>query len=240
MQLKTPSYLFILMMSGAAAAESSWENEAELGLLMKSGNTDERKFNGRLSTLQDSEWWRNRAEARSLFSKSAGITSTEKYLANFESDYKFAPHQFVFLKGKYEDDRFSGFDFESSLVAGYGNRVWEEAEAFLELRLGAGYRYNKLKVPNDQGAKEEEGGVLNAGGRFEYPLSESASFLQVLNVEYGVDDYNTITDSETAVQARLKGSLSLKAAYRVKNQSRPPQGDEKTDTETTLSLLYGF
>lgn len=49
-----------------------------------------------------------------------------------------------------------------------------------------------------------------------------------------------ITQSETSLQATVVGNLSMKVAFRVKYVSDPPLGSEDTDTETSLSLLYGF
>ncbi len=49
-----------------------------------------------------------------------------------------------------------------------------------------------------------------------------------------------MTESETSLQANVIGNLSMKAAFRVKHLSDPPVGSENTDTETSLSLLYGF
>jgi len=49
-----------------------------------------------------------------------------------------------------------------------------------------------------------------------------------------------VTESETSLQANVVGNLSMKAAFRVKHLSDPPAGSEDTDTETSLSLIYGF
>jgi putative salt-induced outer membrane protein YdiY len=76
--------------------------------------------------------------------------------------------------------------------------------------------------------------------QFDYALSKSALFRQKLSTEVGLDEHNTISQSETALQATIVGTLSMKAAFRVKHVSDAPEGTEKTDTETSLSLLYGF
>jgi len=218
-----------------------WKGEAELGVLVTSGNTEETNANGRLALTHEIEKWRNNGELSSKYSEAEGETTTEEYKASAETDYKFAERQYWFLRGAYEDDRFSGYDFESSATTGYGHRVWESGDrSFLDLSAGAGYRYNKLKTPDADGNDAEEEAIARLAGHFDYALSETSLFRQKLSTEIGLDDNNTVSESETSVRSTIVGNLSMKVAYRVKHVSDPPEGAERTDTETLLSLIYGF
>ncbi len=219
----------------------NWKGETELGVLITSGNTEETNIKGRLGLIHEVETWRNTGEFRTNYSETEDETTAEKYLAALETNYKFSENQYWFLRGAYEDDRFSGYDFESSLTTGYGQRVWNSGErSFLDLSAGAGYRYNKLEMVNAQGEDAEKEAIARLAGQFDYALSENALFRQKLSTEIGLDENNTITESETSLQANVVGNLSMKAAFRVKHLSDPPAGSEDTDTETSLSLLYGF
>ena len=220
---------------------SDWKGEAELGVLVTSGNSEETNINGRLALTHEIEKWRNTGEFRSNYSEAEGETTTEQYKASAETDYKFAKRQYWFLRGSYEDDRFSGYDFESTVTTGYGHRVWESGErSFLDLSAGAGYRYNRLNEPNPDGKNAEEEAIVRLAGHFDYALSETSLFRQKLSTEIGLDDNNTVSESETSLQSTVVGNLSMKVAFRVKHVSEPPEGAERTDTETSLSLLYGF
>jgi putative salt-induced outer membrane protein YdiY len=106
--------------------------------------------------------------------------------------------------------------------------------------VGGGYRYNKLKEDNADGRDVEEEAIARLAGQFDYALSDTSLFRQKLSTEIGLDDNNTISQSETSLQSNIVGSLSMKAAFRVKHVSDAPAGSDKTDTETSLSLLYGF
>ncbi|MTI99781.1 MAG: DUF481 domain-containing protein [Marinobacter adhaerens] len=226
----------------ASAQEAdNWKGETELGVLITSGNTEETNIKGRLGLIHEVETWRNTGEFRTNYSETDDETTAEKYLAALETDYKFAENQYWFLRGSYEDDRFSGYDFESSVTTGYGNRVWTSGErSFLDLSVGGGYRYNKLETVNAQGEDAEEEAIARLAGQFDYALSENSLFRQKLSTEIGLDENNTVTESETSLQANVVGNLSMKAAFRVKHLSDPPAGSEDTDTETSLSLIYGF
>ncbi|MCG7198678.1 DUF481 domain-containing protein [Marinobacter pelagius] len=220
---------------------ADWKGEAELGVLVTSGNSEETNANGRLALTHEIEKWRNSGELSSKYSKAEGETTAEEYKASAQTDYKFAERQYWFLRGSYEDDRFSGYDFESTATTGYGHRVWESGErSFLDLSAGAGYRYNRLKTPDSEGNRAEEEAIARLAGHFDYALSENSLFRQKLSTEIGLDDNNTVSESETSLQSTVVGNLSMKVAFRAKHVSDPPEGAESTDTETSLSLLYGF
>lgn len=242
MRLRTTTLLAVLAVSPALSAETKdWQGEGELGFLSSSGNTDETNLNARLGLIQELDKWRNIGEFRSNVSESEDTTTAERYRAALETNYKFAERQFWFLRGAYEDDRFSGYDFQSSVTTGYGNRVWESgARSFLDLSIGVGYRFNKLDVADADGNRDEDEAIARFAGQFDYALSESALFRQKLSSEVGFDENNVITESETSLQASIVGNLSMKAAYLVKHVSDPPAGSTSTDKVTSLSLLYSF
>ena len=108
------------------------------------------------------------------------------------------------------------------------------------MSAGVGYRYNKLQQVNAEGDDVEDEAIARLAARFDYALSDNALFRQKLSTETGLDENNTISESETSLQSNIVGNLSMKAAFRVKYVSDAPEGIDSTDTETSLSLLYGF
>ncbi len=230
-----------LISTGVAAAEEDWKGEAELGVLVTTGNTNETNVNGRLSLTQELEKWRNSGELSSLYSSTRGVTTAEQYSATGETNYKFSEQQFWFLRGAYDSQRFSGFRYRTSVSTGYGNRVWKSGKrSFLDLTAGAGYRYNRLEQPNASGEMAEKDPIGRFGLQFDYGLSPTALFRQKLNTEIGLSSQDTITESETSLQATVVNNISMKVAYRVKHFSNPPANSASMDTQTSLSLLYGF
>ena len=243
MGIRKPLVIACMALAPMAQAQDSenWKGEAELGLLKTSGNTEETKVNTRLGLQYETQTWRNTGEFSSRYTEAEDQTTAEEYKAALEADYKFDDQQYWFVRGSYEDDRFSGYDFESTLTTGYGNRVWQAGDrSFLDLSVGGGYRYNKLKEDNADGRDVEEEAIARLAGQFDYALSDTALFRQKLSTEIGLDENNTISQSETSLQSNIVGSLSMKAAFLVKHVSDAPVGSDKTDTETSLSLLYGF
>ena len=81
---------------------------------------------------------------------------------------------------------------------------------------------------------------LIALGKVDYnwQISDSARFTQLVSVEYG--DTNTKTRSESAILAKINGSLQMKVAYNITHNSDVADDKENTDTETSLTLVYSF
>lgn len=243
MSFKTSVAIIAISVAPLAYGQSAkdWEGEAELGVLMTSGNTEETNVNGRLGLIHEVIDWRNIAEFSSNYSEAEDETTAERYKSSLETNYKFDESQYWFLRGTYDKDRFSGYDFESTATTGYGNWVWQRGKrSFLDLSAGAGYRYNKLEVVNSDGEDVEKEAIARLAAQFDYALSENALFRQKLSTEIGLDENNVISQSETAIKANIVGTLSMKAAYRVKHVSDAPAGSDSTDTETSIALLYGF
>ena len=165
MLIRKPLAVACLVVAPVAWAQESGnvEGEAELGILLTSGNTEETKVNGRLALKHETTMWRNTGEFSSRYTEADDETTAEEYQAALESDYKFDEQQYWFVRGSWEDDRFSGYDFESTLSTGYGNRVWQVGErSFLDLSGGLGYRYNKLEEVNDDGDDAEKEEIVSS------------------------------------------------------------------------------
>ena len=55
-----------------------------------------------------------------IYDESNGDTSTEKYTLENTLRFYGEAQRYYFINGSYEDDRFSGYDFQSNITAGLG------------------------------------------------------------------------------------------------------------------------
>jgi len=168
MKLKTLALmgliLILMPLPLLAQTESPWSGEGELGFLMTSGNSETESVNARLDLNYETARWRHNGHMAALYNaeetesesgETEMETSAEKYLVSAKSGYKFTENNYAFLTGTYEDDRFSGYDYQTSVSAGYGRRVVKTERMLLEMEIGPGYRYNRLN-----GGGEEKEGIL--------------------------------------------------------------------------------
>lgn len=233
--------LMVIATTTAAADSGQWTGQAEVGLLITTGNSEETNLKGALDLTRDLEQWRTNYEAAALYSESEETTTAERYRLAAQGDYKLDESQFVFLRGAYEDDRFSGYDFQSSATGGYGNRIWTRGDAsFLELSAGVGYRYNRLDEVDNDGEEAEDEAIARLAAQFDYELTPTSLFHQELGSEIGLEENSVLSVSETSIQAKFLNDYALKAAYRVEHNSDAPAGSESVNTEAAFTMLYTF
>ncbi len=226
-------------------AQEPITGEIELGLISTSGNTETNSLKSKLAVTQDLENWKNNYRIDTLFKEEEvdnnGVkqtqTSAERYFVSAQGDYKLNDkHAALFVYGSYENDRFAGFAQQDSVAVGFADQIFANENAFLNYNAGPGYFYTE-----DNDGKTQEGGIIRLALDYQLTLSETAKFKQLLSTEAAVEsDDNTKSKSETSIAATLMGNLSLKASYNIIHNSHVPDGIEKTDTTTSLSILYLF
>ena len=226
------------MSVAAEEAKSVWTGGAELGFVLTSGNTETQTVNGKVDLTKDLETWRNNAKLEALNTSEDESTSAEKYIAAWKSDYKFDNANFLFISAQYDDDRFSGFDYQASTAVGYGRRILDNETHLLDLEAGPGFRRSKIsEVAEGQDDVEDEG-ILKLAGKYRYNFSKTAEFSEDLTVDIGEE--STISKSVTAVKAQIVGKLAMKISYTVKHTSEVPAETKSTDRETALTLVYSI
>lgn len=228
--------LSIAMSGIAVAAESDpeWNTQAELGVVVTSGNTDTSTVNAKIDATYEEGKLRYNAHAEALKTESNDVTSGEKYLASGKVDYKISDKNFTFGLISYEKDRFSGFEYQASVVAGIGRRIYDENQMTLDVEAGPGVRFYKTTATNFS----DEDPMLRVAAKYKWDISPTSVFTEDLSSEIG--DELTVTKSVTALTANIDGSLAMKLSFTVKNTSDVPVGSKKTDTETGVTLVYSF
>jgi putative salt-induced outer membrane protein len=227
-------------MSAVAAPASAlefrgteWKGAGEIGYVATTGNTDTRNLTVKLGGTNERESWRHKLDLEALNTEDGGITTAERYLAVGQTDYKFSKHEYLFGRLAYENDKFSGYEYRVTESVGYGRRVLDRANMTLDLEAGPGARQSKL----DDGNTDSEL-MARLAARYAWQISEHAKFTEELSSDIG--ENATVTKSITGLQVRINGNLAMKLTLTMENTSDVPDGIENTDTETAVTLVYGF
>jgi putative salt-induced outer membrane protein len=210
-----------------------YKGNVELGYVDTSGNTETKSLNAKAKVEAMYKKWRQTLQLEALNSSTQNVTTAERYLASLKSDYRFSKRDYAFGLLNYENDRFSGYDYWTSIVLGYGRRVIDGKSLWLEFEGGPGYRYSKL---SDGDTVDEA--ILRLAGSLGWQISESALFEQDLSSEIGEDV--TINRSVSALSMQIIGSLAMKLSYTYRHTSEVPEGAKKADTTTSVTLVYKF
>lgn len=219
--------------SGGGAEADIFKGKLLLGYLASSGNTESKTFNGNLTLNWELPVWRHEFIASGTSNRTEGVLVGESYTASYQADRKFDEQNYLFFAGKYQTDRFSGYDRKLSATLGYGRRLLETDAHTLDLEIGAGARESDLV----DGTEEDET-ITRLGGRYAWQIADASNFTQTILVESG--DSNTYSESVSTLTSQLVGELDLVVSYTIKRNSDVPVGLEKTDTYTTVSVQYSF
>ncbi|MAS24669.1 MAG: hypothetical protein CMI08_04325 [Oceanospirillaceae bacterium] len=215
-------------------AEKSWKGSSELGYINTSGNTDTTSLNAKFGVMHSGENWDTTFKADALTSEEDGTTSKEKYASSLQFDRNFTKHHYLLFLGEYEDDRFSGYEYQSQVSVGYGYRAINNDTMQLDLEIGPGYRYDRL----DEGGETEDETILRTAANYFWEIRDGVEFTQEVSADTGSD--NTILRSETGLKSQINGSLATKLTYSIKHTKEVPEDSENTDREFGVTLVYSF
>ncbi len=220
----------------AHAAEflgTEWAGSGELGYVATTGNTDTSTLTARVGLVYERDRWRHSLGLDALKAEDDSETTAERYFAAWQSDYKLTEQNYLFGRLTYEDDKFNGYEYRSTETLGYGRRVIDTEDMSLDLEIGPGARQSK---PEDASVENEL--ILRLAGHYAWQVSDNAKFTQELSADVGEDA--TVSRSVTALQADIVNNLAMKISFTAKHTTDVPDDVDKTDTETAVTLVYGF
>ncbi len=217
------------------AAQSAGPVDASiaLGYVGTSGNTDTSSFNTEFLVTLRSQQWTHNGKLQAMGSQQDSTTKAERYYLEDKSDYNLDASQYLFGKGSYLDDRFSGYSYQASAAAGYGRFLINEDKLKLQAFGGVGYRQTALKNLSGNGDA-----IVTLGEKLEWSLSGSAKLVQSLSSDIGSN--LTMTVFEVGLVSQIIDRIASKIAIQASNISEVPAGKKKTDTQTSISLSYSF
>ncbi len=214
--------------------EGVWAGRGAFGYTSTSGNTDSENLIANLQVSREQLKWKHSLALEIIRAETNNETSADSWTILQRSEYQLSDQSYAFEQARYQEDEFSGFDYQGTLVAGVGSRFIETDTQLLDLSIGAGYRQYKETESGDT----ENGPIVTSDLKYEYKISDNATFIEIALIEAGDD--NTYAQSETALLTKINSSLSSKISYLVKHNTDVPEGVEKTDKIISISLVYDF
>jgi putative salt-induced outer membrane protein len=238
---KTASILACLALISTPAL-ADWTGKGEAGLVIASGNSDTETVNAKLRLAKEIEAWKHAFGGAALYASDDGVKTANRWELFGETDYNFSPKTFLFGAGRYEEDEFSGFEYQATLSGGVGRKFIDREKTKLVGTAGVGYKRLETRDSfDDAGLLIEEGGVdeemiFRGTMDFDHRLTETTSVIDRFITESGAD--NTYLQNDLAVQVKINAVLALALGYSVRHNTDPPSGFKKTDTLTTVNLVY--
>ena len=236
----------------AEKAKSPWESSAELGYVNVSGNTNTETTKAAFALSYEIENWKYKVHADALSSKTKTTDTTvspslvteertaAKWLAAGQMDYKFTDVDYFFGLLSYEDDRFSGFDYQAKLGLGYGRWLIKSDIHNLNIEAGPGYRSYRLvqQAPPAPLEETQDDSLLRVNAGYIWKISGTSTFKEDLTYEAGQDQDEW--KSVSALTAKINSTLAMKISHTVKHLEVVPAGSNNFDRETAVTLVFTF
>jgi putative salt-induced outer membrane protein YdiY len=253
--------LGLLAMSVSALAEEEKSNRStdlEFGLIATSGNTETTTLKAKLDLRHDFERYKNQFILEGLYSenqveieedgdtRTENQTTAERFGLSNKTDYKLGKeHQSLFGYVSYEEDQFSGFEYQASFAVGYEDRFFTKDNSYWSYSVGPGMLFNETEDTVVDGetvsGESNSTGIIRLATEYVYEFSDNAKFTQTLSSDVPFEsDQNQRTRSVSSLTANLMEGLALKASLTVDNNSEVPAGRESTDTQTAVTIVYSF
>lgn len=210
-----------------------WSGEGELGFTLTTGNTETSNLNARLQLEQTRDAWVNTLGLEALQASENEDSTAERYLLTGKTAYDYDARHYAFGSLRYDVDRFSGYDYQASLVLGRGLHLIAEERVTLDLEAGLGVRASETESGESRTDAALQGG-LSYANRF----TDTATFSEDVILLAG--GKNNFIESSTGLKVKINSSLALKLSYTIKHNSAVEPGLENTDTITAVNLLYAF
>jgi putative salt-induced outer membrane protein len=225
-----------LLITAAGAATSpafaDWNGKGQAGVVISSGNSESKAGNVKLALGETTGPWTNTVGFNAVYASDSVSTTSQRWELLGQTNYKFDAHNFVFGGLRYEDDRFGGYKSQATLSGGVGHQFIDTADTKLSGQVGLGYKRTEKRNPNDTVSALAYLGQVD----FRHSFNASTTLLDKLSVEATSD--NTYAQNELSLEVKMSDKLALAVGYAVRYNSDPPPAFKKTDTLTTMNLVY--
>ena len=92
------------------------------------------------------------------YGSDGSVTNAERWEVRGQSDHAFTDRAYWFGAERYEDDRFSAFEFQASLSTGLGYKIVDTERTKFWVQGGPGHRFAEIRETG-----ESEDGVILRG-----------------------------------------------------------------------------
>jgi putative salt-induced outer membrane protein YdiY len=241
-----------------SAAEETTEDSspitasAELGLLYKTGNTRSADIKTGFDIKYEEDVWRSilafdllskKTEKTDDLGEDSFETTDQKWTIESKTNYTLDTNSKNYIYGDiaYEDNRFSGFENQSSISVGWGREWYKTEKASLFADIGPGYKRDVTRPTGDADSETFSDFIIQAQALYLHKINEHVEFKQILSAKYAPKSgENSIYKAESSITTKMMDALALKFSVIIDHNTEVEEGTERTDTQTAVTLVYSF
>jgi putative salt-induced outer membrane protein len=215
-------------------AHAEFSGQGEFGMVIARGNSETETANARLALNWERERWSNESTFNFVYGRDSGETNASRFVLGNKTEYDLDEKSYVLAALRYDRDRFSAFNYQSTLAIGYGRYLVDSERHRLKGEVGPGFRVAELRETGETETDLIGRGFLD----YRWKISDTTELTNRFLVESGSD--NTFAENALGLSVAINARLSLKAGVAVRHNTDVDPGREKTDTLSTVNLVYNF
>jgi len=219
--------------------QATWKTRIELSYVTTSGNTDTETLSGKLEAKKEEEINRYFLKGRGLRAEDKGEEIANKWLLDGRWERVLREKLFGFVTASYLKDKFSGYDYRITGGPGLGYDLIKTATHGLKGLISILYSYDKY---TEADKRSDSYISRKLAINYVWLIRENLRFKE--NADYLVsfeDSDRYFINSETALEVKVNGTVSLGLSYAIAYQHKPPSPDiEDTDQILLTSLIIDF
>ncbi|SHO55055.1 hypothetical protein VQ7734_00774 [Vibrio quintilis] len=218
-------------------------SQVDFGYQRHTGNKDTKSLNFNLQA----EYTRGRYRTNGVwkFYRLYKNGDEDKRKSNYElqSDYKIGPKGYLFSSLNGINSKYSAYFKDYTLSAGYGYQLTHTERLTIEIEAGPGYRYQK---PNLDEIDDDDlifpetvrEPIVRSNINLKWNMIDDLHLLAETTVVSGKS--NTLTTTDISLVTDITQNFATKVTYSRLYHSRVPDGLNKTDTATSVNLVFHF
>jgi len=215
-----------------------WSGNLAAGLALTNGNTDTKNVNLSMALVRDPKKLSVlRVNGLYLRGDKQSVLIVNQTQFTIRDEINLYTNLFTFAQGYYVKDTFKGISSLFSPSAGIGYRFINTDAMLFAMDTGIGGVWE-----SDIGRPRVTTGAYNAGERFSWKVSPTATVTQSINSLWKTNDW---ADSFHNFTAALAVSITSRAQVKMEIldsfKNRPPQpGLKKNDTALITAFVWKF
>jgi putative salt-induced outer membrane protein YdiY len=247
-----PLLSYTVAAEDTAEEKSPYTASAELGFLYKTGNTKSADVKAAFNLGYEQDKWRSTLAFNILAKKieteddegnDEFETTDNKWDVLAQTNYTIGEEGKNYLYGNlaYQQDKFSGYESQGSFSAGWGRHWFENETSSFFADIGPGIKYDVTRATDTVASESSTNFIIQAQALYTHKFNEHVQFKQYFVARQATESgENSVYKSESSITAQLIDALQLKFAVRVDYDSEVQPEFEKTNTETSMTLIYNF
>lgn len=233
--------------------QSPFSSSAELGFLYKSGNTKSADINAGLNVKYEQDQWLSILDLNLLAKQTEQIitgttdsqltTTDQKWTINSKTNYTLekSSKNYIYGNAFYENNRFTSYDSQASISAGWGRNWYKTDNASLYADIGPGFKRDVTKATNLIPSETQSSLIVQAQLLYLRKINDFVQFQQTLSAKIPTKlGENSTYRAESSITTKLIKTLQLKFTVTLDYNTKVDLNSAKLDTQTAVTMVYSF